>query len=125
MNMKTFTKLGSIMAAFTLLSTLALAAPKAERADRYFKVAGKVIQIDRKDRTLLVTDSASNKLYLIKVPDRVTFKITFGKNMQLAEPGFNDVNVRERVEIRCLRDTTEHLSRLGSGRYVTTLSATR
>lgn len=123
--MKTFMRLGSIIAAFTLLSTLALAAPKAEKADKYFKVAGKVIQIDHKDRTLLVTDSASNKLYLIKVPDRVTFKITFGRNMQLAEPGFNDVNVRERVEIRCLRDTPEHLSRLASGRYVTTLSATR
>lgn len=123
--MKTFTRLGSIIAAFTLLSTLALAAPKAERANKYFKVAGKVIQIDRKDRTMLVTDSFSNKLYLIKVPNGVTFKITFGKNMQLAEPGFNDVNIRERVEIRCLRDTTEHLSRLGSGRYVTTLSATR
>jgi hypothetical protein len=123
--MKTFTRLGSIIAAFTLLSTLALAAPKAERANKYFKVAGKVIQIDRQDRTMLVTDSASNKLYLIKVPNGVTFKITFGKNMQLAEPGFNDVNIRERVEIRCLRDTTEHLSRLASGRYVTTLSATR
>jgi hypothetical protein len=122
--MKTFTRLGSIIAAFTLLSTLALAAPKAERANKYFKVAGKVIQIDRQDRTMLVTDSASNKLYLIKVPNGVTFKITFGKNMQLAEPGFNDVNIRERVEIRCLRDT-EHLSRLGSGRYVTTLSAAR
>jgi hypothetical protein len=122
--MKTFTRLGSIIAAFTLLSTLALAAPKAERANKYFKVAGKVIQIDRQDRTMLVTDSASNKLYLIKVPNGVTFKITFGKNMQLAEPGFNDVNIRERVEIRCLRDT-EHLSRLGSGSYVTTLSAAR
>lgn len=123
--MKTFTRFGSIIAAFTLLSTLALAAPKAEKANKYFKVAGKVIQIDRKDRTLLVADNASNKLYLIKVPDRATFKITFGKSMQLAEPGFNDVNVRERVEIRCLRGATEHLSRLESGRYATTLTATR
>jgi hypothetical protein len=58
--MKTITRLGSIIAAFTLLSALAPAAPASERANKYFKVAGKVIQIDKKDRTLLVTDRESN-----------------------------------------------------------------
>ena len=101
--MRTITRFASIVAAFTLLSTLALAAPKAERANKYFKVAGTVIQIDNKDRTLLVTDRLSNKLYLIEVPEAVTFKITFGRYMRMAEPGFGDVNIGERVEIRCER----------------------
>ncbi len=95
--MRTITRLASIVAAFTLLSTLALAAPKAERANKYFKVAGTVIQIDNKDRTLLVAG--------------------------MAEPGFGDVNIGERVEIRCERGSTEHLARLEDGRSVTVLSA--
>ena len=121
--MRTITRFASIVAAFTLLSTLALAAPKAERANKYFKVAGTVIQIDNKDRTLLVTDRLSNKLYLIEVPEAVTFKITFGRYMRMAEPGFGDVNIGERVEIRCLRGATEHLARLEDGRSVIVLSA--
>jgi len=121
--MRTITRSASIVAAFTLLSTLALAAPKAERANKYFKVAGTVIQIDNKDRTLLVADRLSNKLYLIEVPEAVTFKITFGRYMRMAEPGFADVNIGERVEIRCERGSTEHLARLQDGRSVTVLSA--
>jgi len=120
--MRTITRLGSIVAAFTLLSTLALAAPKAERANKYFKVAGTVIQIDNKDRTLLVADRLSNKFYLIEVPEAVTFKITFGRYMRMAEPGFGDVNIGERVEIRCERGSTEHLARLEDGRSVMVLS---
>ena len=120
--MRTITRFASIVATFTLLSTLALAAPKAERANKYFKVAGTVIQIDKKDRTLLVTDRLSNKLYLIEVPEAVTFKITFGRYMRMAEPGFGDVHIGERVEIRCLRGATEHLARLEDGRSVVVLS---
>ena len=120
--MRTITRFASIVAAFTLLSTLALAAPKAERANKYFKVAGTVIQIDNKDRTLLVTDRLANKLYLIEVPESVTFKITFGRYMRLAEPGFGDVFIGERVETRCERGATEHLARLEDGRSVIVLS---
>lgn len=123
--MKTITRLGSIIAAFTLLSTLALAAPRAERANKYFKVAGTVIQIDNKDRTLLVADRLSNKLYLIEVPETATFKITFGRYMRMAEPGLEDVRTGERVEIRCTRGDSEHLARLEDGRSVTTLTAAR
>ena len=120
--MRTITRFASIVAAFTLLSTLALAAPKAERANKYFKVAGTVIQIDNQDRTLLVADRLSNKFYLIEVPEAVTFKITFGRYMRMAEPGFGDVNIGERVEIRCERGSTEHLARLEDGRSVMVLS---
>ena len=122
--MKTITRLGSFIAAFTLLSTLAIAAPRAERANKYFKVAGTVIQIDKKDRTLLVADRLSNKLYLIEVPEAVTFKITFGRYMRMAVPRIEDVRTGERVEIRCIRSSGEHLARLEDGRSVVTLTAT-
>ena len=123
--MKCITRLGSIIAALTVLSTLALAAPRAEQANKYFKVAGTVIQIDAKDRTWLVADRLSNKLYLIEVPEAATFKITFGRYMRMAEPGFEDVRAGERVEIRCARGSTEHLAQLDDGRSVVTLTATR
>jgi hypothetical protein len=122
--MKTITRLGSIAAAFTLVSTLALAAPKAERASKYFSVTGTVLEINQHDRTLLVSDRLSEKLYLIAVPEGVTFKITFGRYMRMTEPGFDDVNIRERVEIRCLRPENEHLARLNDGRQVSLLTAT-
>ena len=121
--MRTITRFASIVAAFTLLSTLALAAPKAERSNKYFKVAGTVIQIDNKDRTLLVTDRLSNKLYLIEVPEAVTFKITFGRYMRMAEPGLEDVSIKERIEIRCLRGDRERLAALPDGRQVIALTA--
>ena len=118
--MKSKTILGSIIAAFVLFGALAPAAPAASR---YFKVAGKVIQIDKKDRTLLVKDRDSKKLYLIELQERAAFKITFGRYMRMAEPGLEDVRVGERIEIRCRRADTEHLSRLDDGRKVTNLTA--
>ena len=123
--MRTITRLGSIIAAFTLMSVLAPAAPASERANKYFKVAGKVIQIDTKDRTLLVTDRISKKLYLIEVPENARFKITFGRYMRMAEPSLQDVRTGERIEIRCKRGDTEHLSRLDNGLEVTRLIAAR
>jgi hypothetical protein len=124
--MKTITRLGSIIAVFTLLTTLAPAATAAERArSKYFKVAGKVIQIDKKERTLLVTDSLSKTLYLIEVPELATFKITFGRYMRMAEPGFEDVRVGERVEIRCKRNDPDRLAQLDDGRLAIPLIATR
>jgi len=119
--MRAITRFGSIIATFALLGTLAVAAPKAERA-KYFAVAGTVIQVDDKDRTLLVKDRKSN-LYEIRVPEGATFKITFGRYMRMVEPGFNDVRTGERVEIRCIADKTEHLSRLADGSTVTRLTA--
>ncbi len=123
--MNTIKRFGSIVATLTLLSTLALAAPKTERTAKYFSVAGTVIQIDDKDRTLLVTDRLSNRLYLVKVPEKVTFKITFGRYMRLSEAKFNDVTVGERVAIRCLRNSTEHPERVDNGAPVITLTAAR
>jgi hypothetical protein len=124
--MKTIIRLASFAAAITLtVGTLALAAPKSERANKYFRVAGTVLRIDKHDRTLLVADRSSEKLYLIEVPDGATFKITFGRNMLMARPGFDDVIAKERVEIRCIREDTEHLARLEDGRSVIRLMAAR
>jgi hypothetical protein len=122
--MKTITRLGSIIAVFTLLTALAPAASAAERAkSKYFRVTGKVIQKDKKERTLLVTDRDSKKLYLIEVPELTTFKITFGRYMRLERPEFKDVRVGERIEIRCKRNDRDHLTRLDDGRLVTQVTA--
>jgi hypothetical protein len=123
--MKSITRLGLIAAVFTLFSTLALGAPKTERESKYFKVAGKVIQIDKKDRTLLVTDRLSKKLYLIQVPEWATFKITFGRYLRMAEPTFEDVRAGERIEIRCIRNDNEHLALVDDGSTATRLTAGR
>ncbi len=110
--MRAIRRFGTIAAAFALLRTLAIAAPKAERANKFFTVAGTVLQIDKTERTLLIADRASNQTYLIEVPEGTKFKIVFGRYMQVREPGFNDVNVREQIEIRCFRGDTEHLALL-------------
>jgi hypothetical protein len=108
--MKNIRRLGTFVIAFTMLGTLALAASKSERAARYFTVSGTVLQINQVDRTLLVADRASNRTYLIEVPEGATFKIVFGRYMQMREPGLSNVSVRERIEIRCFRGDTEHLA---------------
>lgn len=123
--MKTITRLGSIAAAFTLaLSAVAHAAPKAERANRYFTIAGNILQINNSEHTLLVEDRSSSKLYLIQMFEGAALKITFGKQMKMREPGFVDVNIRERVEIRCLREDREHLALLSANRAVVQVTAT-
>ena len=120
--MKNITRLGSIIAAVALLSVLA---PPTEGSNKYFRVTGKVIQIDKKDRTFLVTDAFSKKLYLIEVPETAKFKITFGRYMRLGEPAFEDVRIGERVEIRCVRTGTDHLARFEEGRSIEKMTATR
>ncbi|HXU35756.1 MAG TPA: hypothetical protein VN937_05290 [Blastocatellia bacterium] len=120
--MKAIRRLGTIAAAFALLSTLAIAASKAERANKYFTIAGTVLQIDKTQRTLLVADRANQK-YLIEVPEGATFKIVFGRYSQMREPGLSDVNVRERIEIRCFRGDTEHLARLDDGSSAIVITA--
>jgi hypothetical protein len=104
------------------LASLAMAAPKAERAKR-LTVEGRVLQVNTNDRTLLVADHWSKTLYLVSVPKGATFKITFGMNMQYAEPGFSDVRPNDRVRMRCTRNSGEHLSRLNDGREVVVLTA--
>lgn len=122
--MKAITRLGSIAAVFTLaLSAVAHAAPKSERANKYFKVAGTVLQINKSEHTLLVKDRSSAKLYLVEMPEGSTLKITFGRYMRMSEPAFGDVFINERVEIRCWKGDKEHLALLPDGRAVIALTA--
>jgi hypothetical protein len=122
--MRTITRLGSIAVAFTLaLSAVAHAAPKSERHNKYFTVAGTVLQINKAERTLLVKDPSSAKLYLVEMPEGATFKITFGRYMGMREPGFGDVFNTERVEIRCLRGDKERLAKMPDSRQVVVLTA--
>ena len=104
------------------LASLAIAAPKAERSSK-LRIEGRVLQIDKNARTLLVSDQWSKKLYLVTVPKGTTFTITFGMNMKYAEPTFSDVNKNDRVRLRCTRNSGEHLSRLDDGREVVVLTA--
>jgi hypothetical protein len=120
--MKPITELIAIAAFTFAFGALAVAGPKAERAHKYFTVTGQVIQIDTENRTLLVAERLSKKLYLIEVPPGATFKITFGRYMQMKEPAFGDVRINERIEIRCVRGETEHLSQLEDGRVVIKLT---
>jgi hypothetical protein len=123
--MKNILRTGSIVVAVMLLGTLGFAAPKSQHISKSFTVAGKVLEINEKDRTWLVTDRQTEQLYLIKVPEGATFKITFGKNMLMSQPRFDNVTTGERVEIRCKRSDQDHLARLKDGRQVTVLTAAR
>jgi len=104
------------------MSSLAVAAPKRERAER-ITIYGCVLRVDRQERTLLVNDNRTKKLYLISVPEGATFKIAFGQSMQMSEPGLKDVNENNVVRMICLRKDNEHLSRLDDGRQAIALTA--
>jgi len=121
--MRTIIKLTSIATAITLtVGALALAAPRSQRANKYFTVAGNVLQINKHDRTLLVADRFSEKFYLIDVPEGAAFTIIYGRSKQMREPGLEDLSVRDRIEIRCLRSDSEHLA-LIDGRLVIKVTA--
>jgi hypothetical protein len=104
------------------LATVAMSAPKSERASKYLTVEGQVVQIDQKARTLLVADMWSDNLYLVSVPKGETFKITFGLNMKVTEPELWQARRNDRVRMRCIRGE-EHLARLDDGRQVVIMTA--
>jgi hypothetical protein len=114
-----------------ILTTLAVAIGSfsvttgAYAASKYFTISGQVLKIDDRARTLLVNDYASKKLYLVSIPEGATFKITFGRYMQMSQPGFDEVFARDRVSIRCLRPSQEHLGRLEDGTPVVLAAASR
>ena len=118
--MNTFTKQRSqriVALAVTLtlaLAAAAMAAPKSERAGKYLTLEGRVLQINKESRTLLVSDMWSKRLYLVNIPEGETFKITFGIRMGISDPDFRDVHNNDRVRMRCTRDE-QHLARLDDG----------
>lgn len=123
MNNITRRTISLVWAVALAISSLTLAAPGTEAASKYFTVSGKVIKINAKDRTLLVADRAKDQLYLVNLPQGSTLKITWGRYMRMAEPGFEDVGNKDRVEIRCFRADSEHLARLDDGRSAIQLTA--
>lgn len=116
--MKRITQSAALVVTLVLaLGTLAMSAPKSERARKTVTIDGRVLQIDQKARTMLVDDYWSKKLYLVNVPEGATFKITFGLNMRLGTPELWQAHKNDRVHIRCIRNQ-EHLAQLEDGRKV-------
>jgi len=113
----------SFAAISAILSTAALAAPKAERANKYFTIAGTVLRIDDTQRTLLVQEQKLGTLYLIEVPEGVSLKIIFGRYMRMSEPGFAEVNRNDRIRVRCKRTSDDHFALLDNSDTPTRVTA--
>jgi hypothetical protein len=122
--MKRITQRGALAVTIVLaLATLAVSAPKSDRASKKLVVEGRVLQVDQKARTLLVSDLWSKKLYLVNVPKGSTYRITFGLNMKVSEPEISHTHRNDRVRINCIRNQ-EHLAQI-DGREVVGMTATR
>src|SRR5689334_14134213 len=100
--MKHISPKGTILAIAIMLATVstAISAPKSAGAGKSLTVYGRVLQINRQVRTLLVADHWSNKLYLVSVPEGATFKIVFGLNMSVPRPELWQARKNDRVEMR-------------------------
>ena len=111
--MKSITRYRITFAATLLLAfcSLAFAAPTGKHVTIY----GRVLKIDKHERTLLVSDQWTKKLYLVNVPEGAIFTITFGQNMKMSQPGFDDANKNDRVRLSCKRVDKEHLAKLADG----------
>ena len=104
---------------------LAMGAPKTERAKSEFTVYGRVLKVDKKERTLLISDHSSKKLYLVTMPEGTRLKIFFGIAKSYDAPTFDNVYQTDVVRVRCIRPDQEHLARLDDGRQVAVLTAAR
>jgi hypothetical protein len=104
------------------LAGSSIGAAKSGRAAKYLTVEGKVLAVNAHDRTLLVSDTRSNTLYLVSVPAGKSVRITFGMNMQSAEPQFREVHPNDRVRLRCTR-IQERFAQLDDDHEVVTVTA--
>ena len=104
---------------------LAMGAPKTERAKSEFTVYGRVLKIDSKERTLLISDHWSKKLYLVTMPEGTRLKIFFGICQSYDSPTFDNVYQTDIVRVRCIRTNQEHLAKRDDGRQVVVLTAAR
>jgi hypothetical protein len=104
---------------------LAMGAPKTERAKNEITVYGRVLKIDKKERTLLISDHSSKKLFLVTMPEGTRLKIFFGIAKSFDYPTFENVYKSDVVRVRCIRTDPEHLARLDDGRQVAVLTAVR
>ena len=124
--MKHFLQRSAVLAALFVLGATQLAfAGKSERNHRRIFVNGQVLKIDQKDRTLLVSDRWTKKLYLVTVPQGAEFRITFGANMRITYPEFKDVQKYNMVQMICTQSGEEHLATLDDGTKAITVVAIR
>ena len=105
------------------LSSMALAAPKSERAKEHLTLYGKVLRVNQKARMMLVSEHSTKKLFLVNVPEGASFQITFGRNMKLSRPEIWEVFKNDRVRLICARTDREHLARLEDGSQVVLLTS--
>ena len=121
--MKSITRYRITLAATIMLAfgSLAFAAPTG----KHITIYGRVLKIDKHERTLLVSDQWTKKLYLVNVPEGITYKITFGQNMKMSQPGFDDTYKNDRVSLRCKRADKEHLAKLADGGEAIVLTVTQ
>jgi hypothetical protein len=103
----------------------ALAGPAISPSKASFTIAGRVLKVDQKARTMLVADYKSEKLYQVSVPEGATFKITFGRYMHLSEPRLDDVVKNDRISARCTRSTGDHLAGVEAPATIPVVIATR
>jgi len=116
----------SLAAMFVLVTVgLAMGAPKTARAMSEITVYGRVLKIDKKERTLLISDHSSKKLYLVTVPEGAQFKIFFGICRSFEYPTLDHVYQTDLVRVRCVRTDQERLARLDDGRQAVLLTAGR
>lgn len=104
---------------------LAMGANKTERTKSEFEVYGRVLKVDEKERTLLISDHWSKKLYLVTMPEGARLQIFFGIGRSYDSPTFDKVYQRDIVRVRCIRTDKEHLASLDDGRQASMFTAAR
>ena len=104
---------------------LAMGAPKTERGRSEITVYGRVLKIDKKHSTMLISDHSSRKLYLVTVPEGAQFKIVFGIYKCYEYPSLDNVYRTDLVRVRCIRTDDERLARLDDGQQAVVLTAAR
>ena len=104
---------------------IAMGAPKTDRAKSEITVYGRVLKIDKKERTFLISDNSSKKLYLVTMPEGARFKIFSGICRSYDDPHFDNVYKSDFVRVRCIPTDQDHLARLDDGRQAVALTATR
>lgn len=114
----------SLVGILVVTMGLAMGAPKTERAKSEITVYGRVLKIDKKERTFLISDHSSKTLYLVTIPEWARFKIFFGICRSFDYPDFDNVYQSDIVRVRCTR-TDQHLARLDDGRQAVMLTAAR
>ena len=95
-----------------MISSLAMSAPKSERGKTYFTVIGRVLKIDARQRTLLVAENKSDKLYVATMPEESRVKILWGTYAGMTSPGFENIRRHDLIRMRCVRTDEDRLARI-------------